>query len=128
MPRPRAAPPASSLDTLTGRIAEEGTRTVVVLRGEADFSAGLVLSDILARGVSAGEGDVVIDLGGLRFIDSGAIRVLVAAQQRLQRLGRTLTLRSPTAVVTRVLGVFGLAGLVEILQTDETTRPAGRRR
>jgi anti-sigma B factor antagonist len=128
MPRSRAAPPASSLDTLTGQIAEEGTRTIVVLRGEADFSAGLVLSDILARGVSAGEGDVVIDLEGLEFIDTGGIRVLMAAQQRLQRLGRQLTLRSPSPVVTRVLGVFGLAGLVEILPTDETTSPTGRRR
>jgi anti-sigma B factor antagonist len=125
MPHTRAAPPASSPATLAGQITDEGTRTIILLWGEADFSTTLALSDILARGVSAGTGDVVIDLGGLEFVDTGAIRVLAAAQQRLQRLGRRLTLRSPSPVVTRVLGVFGLAGLVEIIQTDDTSSPAG---
>jgi len=117
MPRIGAAPPATSRagadDTLIGQIVHEGTQIIVVLRGEADFSATLALSDILARGVSAGSGDVVIDLGGLDFIDTGAMRVLVAAKQRLQRLGRKLTLRSPSSVATRVLDVFGLATMVE---------------
>ena len=120
MPRTGAALPASSLvgvhDTLVGQIAQEGTRTIVVLRGEADFSTTQALSDILARGISAGAGDVVIDLGSLEFIDTGAMRVLVAAQQRLQRRGRKLTLRSPSSVAIRVLEVFGLATMVENLQ------------
>jgi anti-anti-sigma factor len=123
MPRIGAAPPATSVagaaDTLIGQLAQEGTRTIVVLLGEADFSTTQALSDILARGISGGAGDVVIDLGRLEFIDTGAMRVLVAAQQRLQRRGRKLTLRSPSPVATRVLEVFGLATMVETLQ--ETT-------
>jgi len=124
MPRTGAAPPASSLvgahDVLVGQIDREGTRTVVVLRGEADFSTALVLSDILARGVSAGAGEVVVDLSGLEFIDSGAMRVLEAAGQRLQRVGRKLTLRSPSSVATRVLETFGLTAMIGTHEEDES--------
>ena len=116
MPRTGAAPPASSparaQDTLIGQIDQEGTRTTVVLRGEADFSTTQALSDIVARGVSAGTGDVVIDLGRLEFIDTGAMRVLVAGQQRLRPLGRTVTFRSPSSTAIRVLEMFGLADLI----------------
>jgi anti-anti-sigma factor len=120
MPRRGTAPPLTRTHpTLVGQIADEGTRTIVVLRGEADFSTTVALSDILARGVSAGIGDVVVDLGGLEFIDTGAVRVLTAAQQRLQRLDRNLTIRSPSSVAARVLELFGLSALVENL--PETT-------
>jgi anti-sigma B factor antagonist len=124
VPRTGPAPPASSLagahDVLTGQIDQEGTRTIVVLQGEADFSTALVLSDVLARGVGAGVGDVVVDLSGLEFIDTGATRVLEAAGQRLQRVGRKLTLRSPNSVATRVLETFGLTAMIETHEENAT--------
>ncbi len=51
---------------------------------------------------------VVLDLGGVTFIDSSALQVLVAHFQRLSESDRRLELRSPSAAVTRLLDVTGL--------------------
>jgi anti-anti-sigma factor len=97
---------------LISQLATDGARTVVVLRGEADFSVVSVLSDALAGAMSSGA-DVVIDLAGLGFIDTASVRVLAAAQHRLGPRGRTLTFRSPNAVAARMLEMFGLTELIE---------------
>ena len=98
---------------LISQVATDGARTVVVLRGEADFSAVSVLSDAVARAIGSGNGDVVIALAELAFIDTAAVRVLAASQQRLGHRGRTLTFRSPNRVAGRLLEMFGLAALIE---------------
>jgi anti-anti-sigma factor len=111
---------ASVACALTTAVRSEGTRTVVALRGEADFTTTLVLADVLAGVIDLGVGDVVIDLGNLEFIDTATVRVLAAGQWRLDRLGRALTFRSPARVAARVLKMFGLDDLIE---THEKSRP-----
>ena len=106
-------------DMLTSQVATEGARTVLVLRGEADFSAVSALSDALAGAISSGT-DVVIDLAELAFIDTAAVRVLAAAQQRLAHRGRTLTFRAPNSVAERMLEMFRLTAVIE---TVAATRP-----
>lgn len=94
-------------------VRAEGARTVVVLRGEWDFSSGPVLADVLSRVTAGQPGDVVIDLAEADFLDSAAVHTLVVARQRLARRGRNLTLRSPSAMVTRMLEVLDLSDLLE---------------
>jgi anti-anti-sigma factor len=105
---------------LIGHVEHEDRRTIVVLQGEADFSSAPVLSDVLARGIDSGAADVVIDMSRLEFIDTGAVRVLAAGQQRLDRLGRKLTFRSPSSVAARVMEMFGLTVFIE---GETETRP-----
>jgi anti-anti-sigma factor len=89
------------------------TRTIVVLRGEADYSTAPVLSDALSRASALGVRDVVIDLGELRFIDCASCGVFAVGRQSLGRQGRKMTFRSPSRLVARVLGFFELSDLIE---------------
>ncbi len=98
---------------LTAVVREEGKRTVVVLRGEADMSTTSVPSDAMSWVIASRTGDVVIDLAELEFIDSATVHVLADAQQLLERVGRTMTFRSPSRLAARVLDVFGLSDLIE---------------
>jgi anti-anti-sigma factor len=98
---------------LTAVVGTEGTRTVVVVRGEGDSSTTAVLSDALSRVIASQAGDVVIDLAEAEFIDTATVRVLAAGLQLLDRQGRKLTIRSPSRLAARVLDLFGLADLVE---------------
>src|ERR1700736_2812402 len=91
----------------------EGTRTVVVLRGETDCSSRPVLSDLLSRVIASPSGDVVIDMAEAEFIDTATVRVLAVAQQLLGDRGRRLTFRSPSRLTARVVDFFGLTGLIE---------------
>jgi anti-anti-sigma factor len=108
-----ARPAQGARSALTAVVGAEGTRTVVVVWGEADSSTTAVLSDALSRVIASQAGDVVIDLAEAEFIDTATVRVLAAALQLLDRQGRELTVRSPSRLAARVLDLFGLAYLVE---------------
>lgn len=55
-----------------------------------------------------GDGDIVLDVAGIEFIDSSGLRVLVEANQRAAAAGRRLVIRTPSAAVTRLLEISGL--------------------
>jgi len=93
---------------LTGMVRPEGKRTVMVLRGEADLATRCVLANILSQ--------VIADVD---FIDSASFQSLVVAQEFLDRQGRCLTVRSPSRLVTRVLGLMGVSELIESPDTGE---------
>jgi anti-sigma B factor antagonist len=57
---------------------------------------------------SKGQGDLVLDLTDLAFIDSSGIRVLIRTAERLEGRGR-LILRSPNRQVQVVLSLVGVA-------------------
>ena len=100
-------------DLTTAVVYIEATRAVVDLRGEWDVSTRPVLSDQLSRVIAIGAGDVVIDLAEVTFIDTATVRALATAQHMLDRVGRRLTIRSPTRLANQVLHLFGLAELIE---------------
>jgi anti-sigma B factor antagonist len=95
----------------------EGTSTVVSLYGETDTSFEPVLCNVLSQVIASGGGDVVIDLTEVTFIDTGTVRVLANGYQLLDRQGRKLIFRSPSRLAFRLIGMFGLAGRIEISET-----------
>jgi len=106
-------PPTARTDRSVEVVRADGAHTVVVLRGEWDFSTRPVLSDVLSRVIALPAGDVVIDLAQAEFIDSATVRVLAVAWQWLDRRGRALTFRSPSSPAAKVLHLFGLTDLIE---------------
>ena len=80
---------------------------VLTLGGELDLATVPLLQEQLDR-AGRGRGAVVIDLSGLRFIDSSGLRMMVRAERQLRASGGRLVLvRGPRAVRR----VFELAGL-----------------
>jgi stage II sporulation protein AA (anti-sigma F factor antagonist) len=59
-----------------------------------------------------GDGDVVVDLAGVTFMDSSGIGVLVQASQRARAAGQTLRTRRERDNVWRTLEVTNLAELL----------------
>jgi len=64
-------------------------------------------------------GDLTLDLGGLAFMDSSGIQVLIKTAQDLSDQGR-LILRSPGDLVRRILSLIPMDKLtnVEIVDDD----------
>lgn len=98
---------------LTIRIDVESTRTVVHLVGEIDASNSNRLRALLGERVDD-DHDVVIDLAGVRFIDSSGLGVLVGALRRFEGTGQALILQAPSASIMRVLEMTGLADVLPI--------------
>jgi anti-sigma B factor antagonist len=79
---------------------------VIEVVGEIDASTAGQLS----QAIDELDGDVVIDVAGVSFIDSSGIRALIGAQQALEAQSSVLTIRNPSPAVLRL---FQLSSLEE---------------
>jgi anti-anti-sigma factor len=75
-------------------------RTIEVA-GELDVHTCQAMEQCLAE--APGDGDVLVDLSAVDFIDSTGLRVLVLEHQRLGNHYRQLRLLNPSGAVMRLL-------------------------
>jgi anti-sigma B factor antagonist len=80
---------------------------VVVLSGEADFTSLEQLSAVINGQPFAGTRWLTVDVSGLRFADTAAIRALILAAKALKGRGGNLILLHPQRPVARVLELLG---------------------
>jgi anti-sigma B factor antagonist len=93
--------------TLSIRILEEGPVRTLALIGELDLANAGTLSAELEQ---IKDGELVLDLSELEFIDSTGIALLVAAHRRLNsgNADRFRLIGSGSAAVQRVMELTGL--------------------
>src|SRR2546421_4281995 len=91
---------------------------VVVVEGDLDLASAPMLKRVLVERLNAGSTRLVIDLTGVRFIDSTALGVLVGVHRKLGADERLALAGAPTAV-RRVIEVSGLAATFQIFPTIE---------
>lgn len=94
-------------------VQEDGT-AVVGVEGEVDLYTGPLLWERLSTVIDEGWRRVVVDLEGMRFIDSTGLSVLVMTLRRLEEVGGELVLRSPCRMASKLFQLTGLSQLVEI--------------
>lgn len=86
---------------------EDEPRPVVVVRGEIDVKTAPALESMLD---GHREGDVVVDLSAVEFIDSTGLRALTKARSRLDESGAVLYVLAPEGgAVRRTMRLAGLA-------------------
>lgn len=108
--------------SLDVQVREISGTVVVSLAGEMDTHTARSLSERVDEFLAASSGPggpsaptVVVDAAELRFLDSSGIAELLRLRQRMVEANGTLTVRSATASVRRVLEI---TGLVEVLGLD----------
>jgi anti-sigma B factor antagonist len=89
-------------------IIDRGPNALAV-RGEIDAHSAPVLAERLAQ-LSADDGDVLIDLSDVTFMDSSGLRVLIELSQRVATAPNGLVLQSPSQTVMHLFEVAGLDG------------------
>lgn len=88
---------------VTSRESAGQPYTVVELSGEADVTVSGRLRDVLDAEVSREPGRLIIDLSALRFMDSAALHVILAASKALAARGGAVALVDPQRSVSTVL-------------------------
>jgi anti-anti-sigma factor len=93
------------------------TRTVVLtLDGEFDITDRAELEQATVAAVEAADGGrVVVDLGGVTFMDSEAVAAIVLGYQAAVAAGCEYRLANAQGLVRRVLDI---AGLLELIGVD----------
>ena len=105
-----------SLNTRT-----QGEHTVLEVSGEVDVYTAPALRDRITDLLDAGQHLLVVDLGGVEFLDSTGLGVLVAGLNRAREVGGSLALVCPQE---RVLKLFRITGLDEVFTVHSTVDEA----
>lgn len=102
--------PQFALDRLVGA---DHQRVVVIVGGEIDLATGSRLTRIL-RDAQLEARHVVLDLHRSTFIDTGGVRVLLAAQARARATAGTFAICRPPPHVRRMLRLMGADRLLVV--------------
>jgi anti-sigma B factor antagonist len=86
----------------------DGTHRSVTVRGELDLSTSPDLTAVLDQAADGGVTTVTLDLHGVGFIDSSALRALVVAGRALGEAGCQLEIGPRSEMVARVLSMTSL--------------------
>ena len=97
---------------------------LISVKGRVDSNTAPDLSKAIAKSTTAGDYRLVIDLGGVDFLSSAGLRVLMLAQKTCKRYNRgELVLVS---VPERIREALELAGFTELFKTfDDTVTAIG---
>src|SRR6476646_4000791 len=94
--------------------SSDGPRKVVVrVVGDLDAESGRAVRARLGQAQRHGRSDVVLDLTGVTFIDSGALNAIVNGAKTMVEVGN-LQVISPPERVARVLIEAGMSGLLQL--------------
>jgi anti-anti-sigma factor len=86
---------------------------VVWLRGQHDASTESALCMTLARAIALGGPGLVLDLTEVQVMSTSTLAVIVRAREYLKKRSASLTVRSPTTPVRRLIDACGLNDLLE---------------
>jgi anti-sigma B factor antagonist len=86
---------------------------VVELNGELDADCAVALAAVLDQAISASV-DVVLDLRGVSFIDSTALRTLLDTWRRIAPLGGSITTRHARPNIARLLDITGTNRIISL--------------
>jgi anti-sigma B factor antagonist len=109
---PRVIGGSGCLGDLGVGVELSGDLAVLTLRGEVDTWTAPMLGAALHEVIDSGCRYVVLDLADLEFVDASGLGVMATAARRLRLRRGALTVRSPPAMVNRILALTGLDSVI----------------
>jgi anti-sigma B factor antagonist len=88
-----------------------GSTVHLYVRGELDMGTRAKVESALSRAEDSNATVIVLDLGGLTFMDSSGLHVALDARHRAREKGHTLVLHDGSAMVRRIFELTGTADL-----------------
>ena len=95
------------------KIASENGAQILFIDGRLDHAATTELEKAAAAHAPDGSGDLHIDLSGVDYLSSAALKVFEELADRLSRNGGRLRLRAPSVAARLSLEFSGLERLVD---------------
>lgn len=86
--------------------------TSLALTGELDFANRAAFERAVSEALRAGAPNLIVDLAGLEFLAVAGAHSFEYAATRCGDAGGRLVLLNPGRAARRLLGLFGIAGLI----------------
>ena len=95
---------------MTIEIKKNATETIIELVGRLDTTTAPALDKTINEDIGDAK-NLVLNIKGLEYISSAGLRVLLAAQKKMQKIGSMKV----TNVCEEVMEVFEMTGFADIL-------------
>ena len=112
-------PARLTLSTCTVEVEANFSSVTVTVSGELDMADSDQVGDVLIEAAAAGSPIVRLELSGLTFADSSAIKAILAGAKAAEDQGVTYELVNPHKRVQRLLQVTGLASALTIVNEPD---------
>ena len=109
-----------TLSTCTVDIHTTPNNVMLTVIGELDMGDADRVGDVLSEAAHAGKPIVTVDLAGLTFADSSAIKALLLGAKAADDHGVSYELVNPHGSVRRLLGVTGLDEALTVIDEPES--------
>ncbi|ABK19699.1 STAS domain-containing protein [Syntrophobacter fumaroxidans] len=98
---------------------KENGITILVLKGRLDSNTSDQFGEKLYSLIQAGENKLVLDLGGVDYISSAGLRVIIKSVKDLKRIDGQLCLCSMKDYIREIFDLSGIATILPIHPTLE---------
>ena len=96
-----------------------GRVTILDLEGSITFGGGTAdLRQQTRRLIAGGCAEILLNLAGVRYVDSSGLGEMVAAQTAARRVGGRVAVLSPSANVRELFEVTALTGVFDIYEDE----------
>jgi anti-sigma B factor antagonist len=102
---------------VTARESDGQPYTLIAIVGEADVTNREDLRRVLDDEVTRQPSTLILDLSGLRFMDSSALHVILQANRALDRQGDVMALVAPQEAVAKMLRLTTADRLIPVFRT-----------
>ncbi len=123
--------PASTLGRSMGRLRMQtrvqDERHTIVLSGELDVASTPMLEETVNEACAAGAKELVLDMGGIEFMDSTGVRAILRGKAACEQHGCEYQLTPARRPVEQTLEVTGVRRKLPFRRDDRHERGAARR-
>jgi anti-sigma B factor antagonist/stage II sporulation protein AA (anti-sigma F factor antagonist) len=98
---------------------KRGECSILMVHGRLDGTTSPKFETEVLAWLSGGGKSFVLDMAGISFMSSAALRVLLSMAKRVGRTGGKVVLSSPNAVVSEVFEISNFSAMFTICQTVE---------
>ena len=95
-------------------VAVADSAATVRVKGELDCYTAPRLRSALRDLAEEGVRQVTVDVGGVEFIDSTGLSVLVGGMKRLRERGGRMVVKSPNDATRKLFEITGLQAVIEV--------------
>lgn len=92
---------------------------LIEVHGDLDVYTAPRLKEFIAGEITKGNRWVAIDLGGVGFLDSTGLSVLVASLKRAKEEGGDLVILRPNEQIQRILSITDLTKILKVHEDTE---------
>jgi anti-anti-sigma factor len=106
-------------DHLQVEVQREQDRVVLRLTGELDLAGAPIFERVLDQDQIAAAAIIVLDLDGLKFVDSTGLRVILMAHERSEERGQEFAITPGSPQVQRLLSITSVSDHLHVIAAPD---------